>query len=237
MGAAGSIVRLHPEAKTADKAFEFLLKGLPSSGRHPLKAMTQMNDELVVNFGSYSDNCENEKGVVENSQIYTEAEPGPNQRGLLMAYAIRADGTLDPQGRVVARGLRNSMRGQKLSGGQRQRISIARAILKDPPILILDEVTSAVDNETETLIQKSLEEVRRDRTMILIAHRLSTVVNADRILVLDEGELKESGTHEELLQKQGLYAQLWNLQTHEGREAFFQPPNADSKTSAADKVM
>jgi ATP-binding cassette subfamily B protein len=111
-------------------------------------------------------------------------------------------------------------RGQKLSGGQRQRISIARAILKDPPILILDEATSAVDNETESLIQKSLEEVRKGRTMIVIAHRLSTIVGADEILVLDQGLLKEKGTHEELMTKNGLYAQLWNLQTIDGRQAF-----------------
>lgn len=127
-------------------------------------------------------------------------------------------------------------RGQKLSGGQRQRISIARAILKNPPVLILDEATSAVDNETETLIQRSLETVRRNRTMVVIAHRLSTIVNADRILVLDQGSLKESGTHAELLAAKGLYAQLWNLQTHEGREAFLQPPKADSNASAADNV-
>lgn len=111
-------------------------------------------------------------------------------------------------------------RGQKLSGGQRQRVSIARAILKDPPVLILDEATSAVDNETETLIQKSLEQIRKGRTMIIIAHRLSTIVGADDILVLDQGQLKERGSHEELLAKRGLYAQLWNLQTHEGREAY-----------------
>lgn len=113
-------------------------------------------------------------------------------------------------------------RGQKLSGGQRQRISIARAILKNPPILVLDEATSAVDNETETLIQKSLQELSKDRTMIVIAHRLSTIVSADEILVLDQGELKERGSHQELLFRKGIYAQLWNLQTHEGREAFFE---------------
>ncbi|MGE0634330.1 MAG: ABC transporter ATP-binding protein, partial [Pseudobdellovibrionaceae bacterium] len=112
-------------------------------------------------------------------------------------------------------------RGQKLSGGQRQRVSIARAILKNPPILILDEATSAVDNETESLIQKSLEEVRKNRTMIVIAHRLSTIVNADEILVLDRGQLKEIGKHSELIQKKGIYSQLWNLQTLEGREAYF----------------
>lgn len=113
-------------------------------------------------------------------------------------------------------------RGQKLSGGQRQRISIARAILKNPPILVLDEATSAVDNETESLIQRSLQVLSKDRTMIVIAHRLSTIVSADEILVLDQGELKERGSHQELLFRKGIYAQLWDLQTHEGREAFFE---------------
>ena len=104
-------------------------------------------------------------------------------------------------------------RGQKLSGGQRQRVSIARAVLKDPPILILDEATSAVDNETEAAIQRSLERVSRDRTVILIAHRLSTVRNADRIYVLEGGTLAEAGRHEELLGENGIYAGLWNVQT------------------------
>jgi ATP-binding cassette subfamily B protein len=104
-------------------------------------------------------------------------------------------------------------RGQKLSGGQRQRISIARAVLKDPPVLILDEATSSVDNETEALIQRSLERIAVGRTTIIIAHRLSTVRNADRIFVLERGQLCESGTHEQLLCADGLYASLWNVQT------------------------
>nr|HRO68203.1 ATP-binding cassette domain-containing protein [Pseudobdellovibrionaceae bacterium] len=103
-------------------------------------------------------------------------------------------------------------RGQKLSGGQRQRISIARVILKNPPLLILDEATSAVDNETEALIQKSLQEISKGRTTIIIAHRLSTVTHADRIYVVADGRLAEHGTHQELLQKGALYSQLWSLQ-------------------------
>jgi len=106
-------------------------------------------------------------------------------------------------------------RGQKLSGGQRQRISIARAILKDPPILILDEATSAVDNETEAAIQRSLFKISKDRTTIIIAHRLSTVRHADRIFVLDRGELVEEGTHEELVNRNGIYDQLWKVQSGE----------------------
>jgi ATP-binding cassette subfamily B protein len=106
-------------------------------------------------------------------------------------------------------------RGQKLSGGQRQRISIARAVLKAPPILVLDEATSAVDNETESAIQRSLERIVLGRTTILIAHRLSTVRNAHRICVLEKGGILESGTHEELLLKGGVYAALWKVQTGE----------------------
>jgi ATP-binding cassette subfamily B protein len=104
-------------------------------------------------------------------------------------------------------------RGQKLSGGQRQRISIARAVLKNPPVLILDEATSSVDNETEAAIQRSLERIAVGRTTIVIAHRLSTVRNADRIFVLDEGRLSEQGRHEDLLENDGIYASLWRVQT------------------------
>ena len=106
-------------------------------------------------------------------------------------------------------------RGQKLSGGQRQRISIARAILKDPPVLVLDEATSSVDNETEAAIQRSLSRIEEGRTTIIIAHRLSTVRHADRIHVLDNGALVEAGSHEELLERDGLYASLWRVQTGE----------------------
>ncbi|MBE9208508.1 ABC transporter ATP-binding protein [Nostoc sp. LEGE 06077] len=104
-------------------------------------------------------------------------------------------------------------RGQKLSGGQRQRIAIARAVLKNPPILILDEATSAVDNETEAAIQRSLEKITVNRTTIAIAHRLSTIRNADCIYVMEYGQLTESGTHEELLDKNGVYASLWRVQS------------------------
>ena len=106
-------------------------------------------------------------------------------------------------------------RGQKLSGGQRQRISIARAVLKDPPVLILDEATSSVDNETEAAIQRSLERIVVNRTTIVIAHRLSTVRSADRIFVLDRGRLREQGRHEELVASDGIYAALWKVQTGE----------------------
>nr|WP_290224897.1 ABC transporter ATP-binding protein [Trichocoleus desertorum] len=104
-------------------------------------------------------------------------------------------------------------RGQKLSGGQRQRLAIARAVLKDPPILILDEATSAVDNETEAAIQRSLERITQNRTTIAIAHRLSTVRNADCIYVMEQGRLVEKGRHEQLIDRSGIYASLWRVQT------------------------
>ena len=106
-------------------------------------------------------------------------------------------------------------RGQKLSGGQRQRISIARAVLKNPPVLVLDEATSSVDNETEAAIQRSMEKISIGRTTIIIAHRLSTVRNADRIFVLENGQLRERGKHEDLVQGDGLYATLWRVQMGE----------------------
>jgi len=107
-------------------------------------------------------------------------------------------------------------RGQKLSGGQRQRVSIARAVLKDPPVLILDEATSAVDNETEAAIQRSMQVITRGRTTLVVAHRLSTIVAAHRIYVLEQGRVIEVGSHKELLAEDGLYAGLWKVQAGEG---------------------
>ena len=104
-------------------------------------------------------------------------------------------------------------RGQKLSGGQRQRLSLARAVLKDPPILVLDEATSAVDNETEAAIQRSLEALTQDRTTVVIAHRLSTIRHAETIYVLDQGRVIEAGRHEQPLAAAGAYAALWQVQT------------------------
>jgi ATP-binding cassette subfamily B protein len=109
-------------------------------------------------------------------------------------------------------------RGLKLSGGEKQRVAIARTLLKDPPILILDEATSALDSRTEAAIQETLHRIERGRTSIVIAHRLSTVVDADQIIVLDQGRVVEQGSHSGLLRRGGLYAEMWARQQSEGDE-------------------
>jgi len=140
---------------------------------------------------------------------------GPAAREDVVAAAVAAEAhefiMALPQGYDTPVG----ERGQKLSGGQRQRIALARAILKNPPILVLDEATSAVDNETEAAIQRSLDKLVQGRTSLIIAHRLSTVRHADMIHVMEGGQIVESGTHEALLARGGQYAALWRLQTGE----------------------
>jgi len=108
-------------------------------------------------------------------------------------------------------------RGLKLSGGEKQRVAIARALLKDPAVLIFDEATSALDSKTEKAIQAQLERAARGRTALVIAHRLSTVANADEIIVLDQGRIVERGHHRELLAAEGAYAQMWRLQQQEAQ--------------------
>ena len=103
-------------------------------------------------------------------------------------------------------------RGAKLSGGQKQRLAISRALLKNPPILILDEATSALDTESEKKVQKAIEALMKDRTTLVIAHRLSTVQNADKIIVIDKGKVVETGTHQHLYEQGGLYRKLYDIQ-------------------------
>ena len=103
-------------------------------------------------------------------------------------------------------------RGAKLSGGQKQRLAISRALLKNPPILILDEATSALDTESEKKVQKAIEALMKDRTTLVIAHRLSTVQNADKIIVIDRGKVIETGTHQKLYDQNGVYRKLYDIQ-------------------------
>jgi len=105
-------------------------------------------------------------------------------------------------------------RGLKLSGGEKQRTAIARCLLKDPPIVLLDEATSALDTLTESSVQAALDRLGEERTVLVIAHRLGTIRNADNIIVLKDGNVAEEGTHEELLALNGTYADMWNMQLH-----------------------
>jgi ATP-binding cassette subfamily B protein len=153
--------------------------------------------------------------VAENIAYGTDAGGRATAHEKIVAAAQAAEAhdfvVALPQGYDTAVG----ERGMKLSGGQRQRLALARAIFKDPPILILDEATSAVDNETEAAIQRSLDKLVVGRTSLIIAHRLSTIRHATRIHVMEGGRIVESGSHEELVKRDGLYAALWRLQTGE----------------------
>lgn len=151
-------------------------------------------------------------GSIADNIAYGDATPDASriEQAARLAQAHDFITTL-PDGYASAVG----ERGSRLSGGQRQRIAIARALYRDPAILVLDEATSAVDNETEAAIQTALREVTRERTTLIVAHRLSTVRHADAICVMEAGRMVESGTHEALLARDGIYAALWRLQTGE----------------------
>ena len=165
------------------------------------RSVGYVSQEPFLFYGSVSDN------IAYGSPDATEAEI----REAAKAAEAHDFVTTLPEGYDTMVG----ERGVKLSGGQRQRVAIARAILKDPEILVFDEATASVDTETELLIQRSLDRLTADRTTLVIAHRLSTVRDADGIVVLDEGEIVERGTHEELLSLDGLYANLWAVQAGE----------------------
>lgn len=154
-------------------------------------------------------------GTIRDNIAYGELSDKTDEEVFAAARAAHADEFIQrlPDGYQTMLG----DNGTNLSGGQRQRIAIARAILKNAPVLILDEATSALDTESERHIQAALEEVKKGRTTFIIAHRLSTIESADRIVVIDQGEVKEDGSHQQLLQQGGIYAQLQSMQFHDAQ--------------------
>jgi subfamily B ATP-binding cassette protein MsbA len=180
--------------------------------KYALRALRQaigiVQQDSFLFSGSIRENLIYGKPDAKDAEVM-EAAKAANAHGFIMEL---------PQGYNTVLG----ERGVNLSGGQRQRLSIARAILKDPKILILDEATSALDSESESLVQEALDRLMRDRTCLIIAHRLSTIRNADRILCLRDGKIVESGAHDELVARNGLYARLVRQQF--GRDAEPQPP-------------
>ena len=151
-------------------------------------------------------------GTVRENIVYGSFQAGPEKLEEAMDQAAVAEFV-----KRLPEGLNTMVgeRGVRLSGGQRQRIALARAILKNPPILVLDEATSAVDNETERAINEAMETIRRDRTVLIVAHRLSTIRHADRIVVIEKGRIVEDGRHENLVGAGGIYARLWSIQSGE----------------------
>ena len=205
VGATGSgkttLIRLLLRfAEPKQGSIEWAGKPLPEWNLSTLRSSMSLVDQHITLFPT---------SILENIRYGNpEASDEEVKAAALVAEASNFIEELpDSWGTLVGEG------GHRLSGGQRQRIAIARAVLKDAPVLILDEATSAVDNETEAALQRSISKISSDRTAIIIAHRLSTIRNAERIIVLDNGEIIEDGTHEDLVAKQGTYARMWAVQT------------------------
>ncbi|RXJ73726.1 multidrug ABC transporter ATP-binding protein [Veronia nyctiphanis] len=172
-------------------------------------------DSLRANIGMVTQDTSLLHRSIRENILYgnPDASEEAMRRASEKAHAADFIKTLsDPYGNVAYDAMVGE-RGVKLSGGQRQRVAISRVLLKDAPILILDEATSALDSEVEAAIQESLYELMEGKTVIAIAHRLSTIAAMDRLIVLDKGEIAEQGTHQELIDKEGIYAQLWRRQT------------------------
>ena len=205
VGATGSgkttLIRLLLRfAEPKQGSIEWAGKPLPEWNLSTLRSSMSLVDQHITLFPT---------SILENIRYGNpEASDEEVKAAALVAEASNFIEELpDSWGTLVGEG------GHRLSGGQRQRIAIARAVLKDAPVLILDEATSAVDNETEAALQRSISKISSDRTAIIIAHRLSTIRNAERIIVLDNGEIIEDGTHEDLVAKRGTYARMWAVQT------------------------
>ncbi len=185
------------------------LKGSIFIDDQDIKKVTQ--DSLQSIIGIVSQNT----SLFNDTLLYNIVYGKPNASDSEIHEAIK-NSHLDLLVQSLPEGLNTIIgeHGLKLSGGERQRIAIARVLLKNPTIFVFDEATSALDSKTEHLIQKNIQEISNNKTTLIIAHRLSTVVNADKILVLDHGKLVEQGTHESLLNEKGLYFQLWEKQIH-----------------------
>ena len=205
VGATGSgkttLIRLLLRfAEPKQGSIEWAGEPLPKWSLNSLRSSMSLVDQHITLFPT---------SILENIR-YGNPEASDEEvkaAGLVAEASNFIEELPDSWGTLVGEG------GHRLSGGQRQRIAIARAVLKDAPVLILDEATSAVDNETEAALQRSISKISSDRTAIIIAHRLSTVRNAERIIVLENGEIIEDGTHEDLVAKRGTYARMWAVQT------------------------
>lgn len=205
VGATGSgkttLIRLLLRfAEPKQGSIEWSGKPLPEWNLNTLRSSMSLVDQHITLFPT---------SILENIR-YGNPEASDEEvkaAGLVAEASNFIEELPDSWGTLVGEG------GHRLSGGQRQRIAIARAVLKDAPVLILDEATSAVDNETEAALQRSISKISSDRTAIIIAHRLSTIRNAERIIVLENGEIIEDGTHEDLVANRGTYARMWAVQT------------------------